>query len=131
MLTTAWLIITKIPSKQYKDTDHTTVQFVDDDTHVIGFKDHSVTKNYLESYFALLTEFYNANKLKINAEKTNYIIVCKKRYRYLFKKFSFLANNCVIKPCRMIKILGTYLRDDLSWETEMGKTCRKHTESYI
>ena len=39
----------------------------------------------------------------------------------MFKNFSFLANNCIIKPCRMIKILGTYLRDDLSWETEVGK----------
>ena len=45
------------------------------------------TKNiklFLESYFEILYNFYTANKLKINPNKTKYIIICRKTIRPIY-----------------------------------------------
>ena len=54
-----------------KNTSHVTVQFVDDSSNVISFKDQNNIKTYTESYFKLLYDYYTANKLKINPDKLN------------------------------------------------------------
>ena len=41
----------------WKNIDHTTVQFVDDSSNVIAFKDHNNIKSYTESYFNLLYDY--------------------------------------------------------------------------
>ena len=54
-----------------KNTNHLTVQFVDDSSNVISFKSQNNMKQYTESYFELLYQYYTANKLKINSIKQN------------------------------------------------------------
>ena len=41
--------------------------------------------------------------------------------RQHFKNFKINAHNYEIKPCNTIKILGTFIRQDLKWDTEIGK----------
>ena len=45
---------------------HSTIQFVDDSSNVIGFKDDDIMKKYLENYTKILYDYYTCNKLKIN-----------------------------------------------------------------
>ena len=79
-----------------KNIDHITVQFVDDSSNVIAFKDHNNIKSYTESYFNLLYDYYTANKLKFNPDKTKFIIICKKSMRYTFKNFKIIAKTYII-----------------------------------
>ena len=47
---------------------HTTIQFVDDSTNIIWFKQTDIMKLCLEKYAQLLVEFYTYNKLKIDKD---------------------------------------------------------------
>ena len=60
-----------------KNTSHVTIQFIDDSTNIISFKNDNIIKPYLEEYYKLLYDYYTANKLKINPDKTQYVIICK------------------------------------------------------
>merc|ERR1712030_27424 len=95
-------------------------QFVDDSTLVITFKDTNQTKINIESYFSLLYTYYNANKLKLNPDKTQFMISCNNKTQQIFKNFYITVNNFKIKPLTTIKILGTYIQQDLKWDKEIS-----------
>ena len=59
--------------------------------------------------------------LKLNPEKTHYMITCKNRIRVELKNLAIVVNNNTIKPVDTITILGTYLQNNLKWDTEVGK----------
>ena len=90
-----------------KNTSHVTIQFIDDSTNIISFKNDNIIKPYLEEYYKLLYDCYTANKLKINPDKTQYLIICKNSIKNNFKNFSIKADKYIIKPSNTIKILGT------------------------
>ena len=53
----------------YQNITHIIVNFIDDSTNIIGFKNHEMIKTYLEQYYKSLSKFYNINKLKLNNDK--------------------------------------------------------------
>ena len=77
-----------------------------DSTNVISFKNTSEIEPYLTQFYELLHHFYNANKLKINPDKTKFLITCKPKYTNIIKNTSFKAQNHIIKQSNVIKILG-------------------------
>ena len=78
-------------------------------------------KSYVEKYYILLQQYYNDNKLKINPDKTKYIIISDKKIKNIFNNFTIKADKYHIKPSNNIKILGMYLSNDLSWDCQIGK----------
>ena len=60
--------LTGLVTQKFKSISHLTVNFVDYSTSIITFSDTSNIKRYLESYYTLLHNYYNINKLKINAD---------------------------------------------------------------
>ena len=62
---------------KFKNIQHLTINFVDDSNNVITFNDQNQLKTYLESYYKLLHSFYNINKLTINPDKTNLLLIGK------------------------------------------------------
>ena len=113
--------ITNLTPQKFNNITHLTVNFVDDSSSVITFKDQSSVKKYLELYYALIHSFYNANKLKINADKTSLLLIHKPKFNDFFKNFSFQADRFKIKPKRFIKILGSYIENGLKLNTEINK----------
>ena len=77
-------MLTKLNRIIYENIAHTTINFVDDSTNIISFKDHSQIKNYLTNYYKLIHSFYNINKLKINADKTQLLLNYKEKYKLNF-----------------------------------------------
>ena len=63
-----------------------TSDFVDDSSSVVTFPDQNNVRKYLEVYYSLLHAFYNANKLKLNADKTVLMLDQKSKYINYFKK---------------------------------------------
>ena len=112
--------LTKNSRVIYKNIDHTTVNFVDDSTNVIAFIDHSQIKSYLTQYYNLIQSYYNINKLKINADKTQLLLIYKNKHKENLKNFFFKANQFKITPKKVITILGAHLREDLKLDTQIG-----------
>ena len=117
--------------KKYNKIEHLTVNFVDDSTNVITFNDTNHIKSYLTDYYNIINDFYSANKLKINADKTKILINNIPKFNTLLKNFYFMANGYTIKPSNTIKILGVYLRNDLKIDTQIGRLCAElHNRLY-
>ena len=63
------------------DISHTTVNFVDDSTNIISSSQTNEIADYTNKFYRLLEAVYNINKLKINNDKTELMVVCKPKYR--------------------------------------------------
>ena len=113
--------LTKSSRILYTNIDHCTVNFVDDSTNVIAFPDHSQIRLYLTQYYSLIHSYYNINKLKINADKTQLLLTYKNKHKDNLRNFYFNANQFKITPKKVILILGAHLRDDLKLDTQIGK----------
>ena len=77
----------------------------------------------MSQYYELLHNFYNINKLKINPDKSKFLVSSKPRFQHLTKNLSITAKQYTIKQSNIIKILGTYIRKDLKLDSEIGKLC--------
>ena len=113
--------ITKQDPIKFKNTNHITINFVDDSTSIISFNEHNQIKNYLETYFNLLSCFYNSNNLKINSDKTKLLLIHPPKLNPTLCNFSFKANNYFIQRTKKLKILGTFLSDTLSLEYKINQ----------
>ena len=102
---------------------HCTINFVDDSSSVISFKDTNNIKNYLTDYYNLLDSYYNINFLQINPDKSKLLLIYKSKHKNQFVNFSFKAKQHTIKPIKTLKILGFYIRDDLKMTSQVGKLC--------
>ena len=60
---------------KYKNITHTTINFIDDSSSVVGFPDQNQVKHYLTEYYNYIYLFYTANKLKLNCDKTKLLLV--------------------------------------------------------
>ena len=83
-------IFTKITGKPLidtKDIKHSTINFVDDSTNLIMTKDPEMLRTYLNNFYILLQKVYHTNKLIINQEKTEIMIVCKNKHRKQTKTY--------------------------------------------
>ena len=82
-----------IHNPKYKKVDHLTVNFVDDSTNLISFKETNDIKAYISQYYEILHQYYTANKLKINSDKTKLMINCKPRFATTLKNFFFYGQG--------------------------------------
>ena len=104
-----------------KHISHHVVNFIDDSSNIIGFRDHDKVKHYLEQYYKLLYNYYNINKLKLNNDKNKLVIINKPRLNNHFKNFTFRAGGEIVKTVSKIKILGTWIQCDLKLDAEINK----------
>ena len=98
--------------KTNKNIKHETINFVDDSTSVIGFYETNYIKDYLTDYYKVLDDFYTSNRLKINPDKTKFLINCKPKHSNTLKNVFFMAGPYKIKPLNSIKILGVYIQSN-------------------
>ena len=123
--------ITSYRLRSYKNIEHDTVNFVDDSTSIIAFKETSQIKPYLTDFFNLLKCYYNINKIKINDDKTQMLLTHKPKHKNTLKNFHFYAGNDKITTKNSIKILGFYITSDLKLDSQIGKlTGQLHNRLY-
>ena len=100
---------------------HETYNFIDDSTNVIYSKSPKDIEKYLNDFYIILDIIYSINKLKINNDKTEFLIVCKNRYRKDTKNIIMRADNHIVKQVDKIKILGFYIQSNLSNHSQIQK----------
>ena len=65
----------------YDKITHETLNYVDDSTNIISTTDTGQLQLYINDFYRLLETYYDINKLKINADKSKILIICRHIYR--------------------------------------------------
>merc|ERR1711873_40346 len=74
----------------------------------MGTDDYTIIQDYINDYYRLLETYYYINKLKINADKSKILIICRPGHRLLTDKIQLTASNYTIQQSDSIKILGIH-----------------------
>ena len=75
---------------------------VDDSNSVVSFSDPTETNKYIDKYFKMLGYFYRQNKLLLNPEKTNVLIIAKPGIRNEADDIKIMTETEEVKPKRLI-----------------------------
>ena len=112
---------TKLKHENYNPIDHTVVNFMDDSNSLISFTEHTDANHYLNRYFDILKIFYNSNKLCLNPEKTNVLILAKPKLKKEADEIKIVTEDEDVTAKNQIKVLGFYFNERMSMDTTLDK----------
>jgi len=64
-------------TNDYKTIQHETINYVDESTNIISTNNFRQIQQNINGFYKLLETYYDINKLKINADKSKILIICK------------------------------------------------------
>jgi hypothetical protein len=99
--------------------DDATINFVDDSTTIIRAKEARHLVSIIERYYVWLSEYFRANYMTINADKTAILVVSSHDREYIRNEMIIMAEQYVIKPLVVIKLLGYLLSNNLTHEQHL------------
>ena len=88
------------------------IQFADDTTLYYADKSLDVLKCCIEHDLKIIMDWFRANSLTLNVEKTKYLLFAPTNKK---KTINLMIDNCIIKPSNHTKFLGVILDDKLEW----------------
>ena len=115
----------KIKAEEYTDVEHSVANFIDDSNSFISFGDTTEANHYINRYFLVLIYFYSQNKLLINPEKTNLIVISKPGKRQEADYLRIVTEKEDVRPKRQIRILGWETNQRLSMDTNTDQVVGK------
>ena len=77
----------------------------------------------LNQQMPIVNDWFSANKLTINSQKTYYMIIDKKNSNN--KDLKIVINKSRINKTNNIKYLGVYIDDKLSWNAHIEDICKR------
>ena len=113
----------KVKPEEYKHIVHEMVNFVDDSNNMISFEDETDANHYINRFFDVLKHYYTLNKLKINPEKTNLLIIAKPAMKERNKDIRIVTekNEDDVYPKKQIRVLGWEMNSRLSMDSSLQK----------
>ena len=117
--------LTNISKHIIQDILQITICYVNDSTAIISSKNIDILKNYIDLYFILVEKFYNINHLKLNPDKTKFMIICPPKLRQYTKNIVINAANYIIEQSTFVKILGIYFTNSLDNTKNVNKIISK------
>ena len=111
------------------------ILYADDTTIYNSSDDIDQLRIQTEHDLSILADWFAANKLSLNVNKTNFILFNPKPYRQNSRHDDFqcikLGNND-IKRVQVIKFLGIYIDQSLNWESHIAHISSKMSKgAYI
>ena len=73
--------------------DHDTINFVDDSTNIISSPEIPLIQDYINNFYLLLESVYNTNKLIINKDKKELMLICKMKFHKLTRNLKINASG--------------------------------------
>ena len=90
--------------------------FADDSTYSVSTKDLEMLKSKLHSSYNTMANYLANNRLKLNDDKTQLLVMTTKQKRSLHRfDVEIDTGSEVIMPVRTTKLLGIEIQDDLKW----------------
>ena len=114
----------KVRHEEY-NAEHTVVNFVDDSNSLISFGDPTHANHYLDRYFRILILYYRQNKLLLNPEKTNVMIVARPATKREADDIRIVTDTEEVKPKQTIKVLGWEMCENLTMDIHLNKVIGK------
>ena len=99
------------------------VQFADDTTLVFAHRNLKYLHFSIESDLITIQDWFNANKLPLNVEKSSYLLY--HNQKQLVSNFKIELNGVEIPRVNHAKLLGVWLDDKLSWDIHVNKLVNK------
>ena len=93
--------------------------FVDDNYIQVKKKECFSLEQSVISAIEVVTKYMNSNRLAINAEKSKILIVSKNKN--MKETFQVQMDRKLIKHSKSVKILGTTMDDNLTWDSHLKK----------
>ena len=104
------------------------IQFADDTTLYFGHSNKNFVLCCLEHDLQIISDWFKANKLTLNVEKTVFMLFHPKGKK-LKEQLTF--ENKTIENSHETKFLGIWLNDNLSWESHIRQLSIKIKENII
>ena len=104
-------------------TDVESIQFADDTTLLFGHKNQKYLWYCVERELTVLYDWFCANKLTLNVDKSVYLVF--ERNPSPMSSWSLKLGNVEIPRCKVVKFLGTWIDDKLTWKTHISKLISK------
>ena len=114
-------------------TNSQAMLYADDTTLYTSSKFPANIQVTLNNDIKILENWFKENKLKINASKTEYMLVSNNRTRKRFDQIKIKVDNQILLEKEVVKILGINISNDLSWENHTRKligTMRHYYRSF-
>ena len=103
--------------------------FADDTNVFITADNNAELKALLEKTTASLFDWFNANKLSVNATKTNYTVFTKGNKHVPPFLNNYKVNNITISRTDQSKYLGVILDEKLNWEAHIKHLAMELTKT--
>ena len=104
-------------------TDVESIQFADDITLLFGHKNQNYLQYCVERELTVLYDWFCANKLTLNVDKSVYLVF--EQNQSQMSSWSLKLGNVEIPRCKVVKFLGTWIDDKLTWKTHISKLISK------
>ena len=99
------------------------MQFADDTTLVFTHRNLNYLHFSIESELRSIQDWFNANKLTLNVEKSSYLLY--HNQKQLVSNFKIELNGVEIPRVNHAKLLGVWLDDKLNWDIHVNKLINK------
>ena len=106
------------------------ILFADDTTLYYSSKCIQDLYHTMNSELDILSDWFKANKLSLNAKKTNYMIFKKQRNLQINTNIDILIDSTILEKSNTVKFLGIYIDDKLTWQDHI-EHCRKKMSSGV
>ena len=103
-------------------TDVDSVQFADDTTILFGHRNDNYLKYCVERELETLSDWFRANKLTLNVDKSVFLMFNRKGQRSINQ---LKLGDSLINRVSSTKFLGTWVDDQLNWKTHMSRLLSK------
>ena len=100
--------------------DDTSLFYSDDNIHILN---HTINNELLK-----FDCWMKANKLSVNIKKTNYVVF-ESRQKRINTDLSLSFNDQLLKKEHVVKFLGVYIDENLSWSEHIAYICKKISKS--
>ena len=106
------------------------ILFADDTNLFYSSKSISDLQHVLNHEMAALSDWFKANKLSLNIDKTSYILFCANNARRIPEpSFELYIESIKVKRVESCKFLGVYLDEKMTWKTHIDQITSKMSKS--
>jgi len=105
------------------------ILFADDTTLYITGKNIKTLFQHLKQDLTVLVDWFRANKLSLNLNKTNYTIFKPSNLRLNLEGLDLVCGDEKIARVEVIKFLGIYLDENLNWSFPVKSLYSKLSQS--
>ena len=93
------------------------IQFADDTTLLASHHNIRYLQFCVESELLVVQDWFRANKLTLNIEKTSVMVFSKHMMKHQIK---ITLNSVTVPQVQSTKFLGVWIDDKLNWSTHIG-----------